>query len=112
MTLPKNFPNQGNPRHVGTLESLLAARSSLARIDGLGAFLLLGASMLLIAVLLEGGVSIAWSSKTSIALFTISGILWLAFAGNEWYFTSDRHRTEPIFPWRFVTNRVWMGTLM
>lgn len=68
--------------------------------------------MLLVAVLLEGGVSIAWSSATSIVLFVVSGVMWIAFVTNEWFLTSDKFRTEPIFPWRFLQDRAWMGTLL
>lgn len=68
--------------------------------------------MLLVAVLLEGGISIAWHSATAIVLFVVSGLMWISFIVIERYFTQNEHRTEPIFPWRFVQNRTWMGTLL
>ncbi|EKG16605.1 Major facilitator superfamily domain general substrate transporter [Macrophomina phaseolina MS6] len=110
--LPANFPHQGDPSYHPPSWRQRLSGPSLARLDVSGAFLLLGATMLLVAVLLEGGVSIAWSSATSIVLFVVSGVMWIAFVTNEWFLTSDKFRTEPIFPWRFLQDRAWMGTLL
>ena len=112
ITLPANFPHQGNPDYEAPSWGQRLSRPSLARLDITGAFLLLGATMLLVAVLLEDGVSNGWSSAAAIVTLTISGILWLAFVANEWFLTSDKYRTEPIFPWRFVQDRALMGTFM
>ncbi|PVI01633.1 MFS general substrate transporter [Periconia macrospinosa] len=112
ITLPSKFPHQSDPSYHSPSWRQRLSRASLARLDVSGAFLLLGATMLLVAVLLEGGVSIAWSSATSIILFVISGVMWIAFVANEWFFTKEKFRTEPIFPWRFLHDRAWMGTLI
>ena len=68
--------------------------------------------MLIVAVLLEGGTTIEWNSGTAIALFVVSGVLWILFMLNEWYFTKREGTLEPIFPWRFLKNRAWMGVLI
>ncbi|OMP88200.1 putative transporter C3H1.06c [Diplodia seriata] len=112
ITLPANFPHQGNPDYEAPSWGQRLSRPSLARLDITGAFLLLGATMLLVAVLLEDGVSNGWSSAAAIVTLTISEILWLAFVANEWFLTSDKYRTEPIFPWRFVQDRALMGTFI
>ncbi|KAL0260906.1 hypothetical protein SLS55_004598 [Diplodia seriata] len=94
ITLPANFPHQGNPDYEAPSWGQRLSRPSLARLD------------------ITGGVSIGWSSAAAIVTLTISGILWLAFVANEWFFTSDKHRTEPIFPWRFVQDRALMDTFI
>ena len=77
-----------------------------------GASFLLGATLLLVAVLLEAPNSFPWDSATSIAMLATSGVLWIAFFINERIVSSDKYRPEPIFPWHFLHNRVWMGTLL
>lgn len=112
IVLPASFPHQGDPTYQHPTWKDRISRGSLARLDVLGAFLLLGATMLLVAVLLEGGLSIAWNSGPAIALFVVSGVMWIAFVGNEWFFTKNERALEPIFPWRFIHNKPWMGTLL
>ena len=112
VVLPATFPYQGDPNYKHPTWRDRVARHSLARLDVAGAFLLLGATMLIVAVLLEGGLSIAWNSGPAIAFFVVSGVMWIAFLGNEWFFTKYERTLEPIFPWRFMHNKPWMGTLM
>lgn len=68
--------------------------------------------MTLVVVLLEGGVSFAWNSGATIALFTVSGVLWIAFVCTEWIVGKKDWKIEPIFPMKWLRNRVWMGTLL
>ncbi|THV49260.1 hypothetical protein BGAL_0204g00150 [Botrytis galanthina] len=110
--VPSGFPHQNNPNPRSRSLATKFSRSSLAKIDGLGVFLFLGASFLLVTVLLSAGNDFAWKSATTIVLFIISGFLWIAFAVNEWFVTNDKRIPEPIFPWRFVLNRKWMGALL
>jgi len=66
------------------------------RIDYAGAVTLTVSCSLLILALLEGGVSWAWSSTTSIALFATAAVLLVAFVQIE------RKVAEPILPlWIF-----------
>ncbi|TGO57255.1 hypothetical protein BELL_1354g00020 [Botrytis elliptica] len=75
--VPNGFPHQNNPNPRSRSLATKFSRSSLAKIDGLGVFLLL------VTVLLSAGNDFAWNSATTIVLFIISGFLWIAFAVNE-----------------------------
>lgn len=85
---------------------------SLKKADVFGAFLLLGASILVVAALQEGGVRFEWNSAIIIAFLTVSGIFWSAFFVWEWFASRENSTVEPMFPWRFFSNRIWMGTLI
>ncbi|KAH8724883.1 hypothetical protein GQ44DRAFT_727387 [Phaeosphaeriaceae sp. PMI808] len=111
--VPLGFPNQGNLTYKAPLYVRNAhVIGSLACLDGPGCFLILSATMLIVAVLLEGGTTFEWNSAVSIVLFVVSGILWILFMVNEWYLTKRDGTLEPIFPWRFLINRVDMGVLI
>lgn len=112
MIIPTNFPHHNKASYIApTLRQTFSA-ASLARLDGLGTFFLLGGTMLLITVLLEAGVSFAWNSATSISLLVVSAVFWVLFLINERLVSRENRRTKPIFPWRFFFCREWMGTLM
>ncbi|KAF6221940.1 hypothetical protein HO133_001908 [Letharia lupina] len=112
LSVPANFPYQGQPFYVTPGFRQKISKASLARLDLSGAFLLLGATLLLVTVLLEAPNEFSWHSKTAIALFVLSGVLGLLFLLNERMVTGDGWRPEPIFPWRFLFNRAWIGTLI
>jgi hypothetical protein len=83
------------------------------RLDMLGAGLLLAAALLLTTGLLEGGVQWEWKSAPSIVILIISGILWIAFFWWERLVAlKEEWKQEPMFPWRFLDNRQWMGVLL
>src|ERR1043166_3837813 len=76
------------------------------QIDYAGAFTLTAACSLLILALLEGGVSWAWGSPVSVALFAISGVLLAVFVQIE------RTVEEPILPlWIFRHRTLVAGNL-
>lgn len=83
-----------------------------ARIDFVGSLLLLVGSFTLLTALLEANVSFKWSSGAIIALLVVAVISWAAFFGWEWYITGANTRQEPLCPWSFFQNRVWLGILM
>lgn len=112
LSLPKNFPYQGQPFYVAPTFRQKISKASLARLDLSGAFLLLGATLLLVTVLLEAPNEFSWHSKTAIALFVLSGVLGLVFLVNERMVSNESWSPEPIFPWRFLFNRAWIGTLI
>lgn len=112
IAIPPDFPYQGMPNYVAPTWRQRLSRSSLARLDGSGAFLLLGATLLFVTVLLEAGTQFAWKSAASITCLVISGILWILFALNERILSKEQYKQEPIFPWRFLLNRPWMAVLM
>ncbi len=70
------------------------------RIDYAGAGTLTAACSLLILALLEGGVSWAWGSTTSLALFAASAVLLVAFVWIE------RTVAEPILPLWVFRHRI------
>ena len=110
--IPTNFPHQGQQSYVAPSLRQKFSVPSLSRLDFSGAFLLLGATLLLVTVLLEASSSFAWHSGTAISLLVVSAVLWVLFFVNERIVTSDKWRAEPVFPWRFLFNRAWIGTLL
>ena len=110
--VPENFPHQGQTSYVAPTFKDKLSRQSLSRLDVSGAFLLLGATLLLVTVLLEASNEFAWGSGTAISLLVVSAILWVLFLVNERIVTGEEWRAEPVFPWRFLVNRPWMGTLL
>ncbi|KAF7872913.1 uncharacterized protein EAF02_008984 [Botrytis sinoallii] len=77
ISVPSNFPYHGRPVLPHPITN------SLSRLNISGASLLLGATVLLVTVLLEAGIEFAWKSGTAIALIILSGILFVAFMLNE-----------------------------
>lgn len=108
ISMPPRFPYQNNPQYVAP--TFWQRVRSIRRLDVSGAILLLAASILLVTAILEGGVAFDWNSAASIVLFVLSGILFIAFAMNEGIV--EKHKQEPLFPWRFAKNRVWIGILL
>lgn len=84
----------------------------LARIDWLGAALLLGASVLLVAALENAGLRRPWSSGYVAGMLVVSGVLWLVLLAWQWKVTRDDGVREPVFPWRFIENRVPFGMML
>jgi len=108
LLLPRNFPYQDS--HHSKTNSI--AKSIWARIDWLGAFLLLGASVLLVAALENAGLRHPWKSALVAAPLAISGVMFLMLFGWEWKVTRDDGVREPVFPWRFIENRVSLGMML
>jgi MFS family permease len=80
-----------------------------AKIDYLGFFLLLAASVFLIVAIEEAGTSFAWDSVIVITfLFLSVSLLGTFFAWQRYLYLSMSPR-EPVFPWEFMKNRVLMG---
>jgi uncharacterized membrane protein HdeD (DUF308 family) len=88
------------------------SKSSLARLDLSGCFLLLAGSVLLVTAILQGGSDWSWDSATSIVLFILAGILFILFAGNEYFVSNEKRRQEPLFPTNWMANRVWLAVLL
>ena len=110
--VPANFPHHGQASYIAPTFKEKLSRKSLSRLDVCGAFLLLGATLLLVTVLLEASNEFAWASDTAISLLVVSAILWVLFFINERIVTGDEWRAEPVFPSRFLVNRPWMGILL
>ncbi|KAF7872250.1 hypothetical protein EAF04_003174 [Stromatinia cepivora] len=111
LSMPAAFPHHGNSSQGQPgLKTKLSIESFL-RIDALGTLLLLGASFLFVTSLLETSTKFSWGSPTTISLLVLSGVFLVAFLFWERYITISSSQQEPIFPWRFVHNRAWMGML-
>lgn len=87
------------------------SKSTLARVDLPGAFLLLVASVLLVFALEEGGSRYPWDSAAVIASLVLSGIAWIAFVVWEIWLETSPSIQEPIFPMRLLKSRVVAGMM-
>ncbi|KAF7880499.1 uncharacterized protein EAF02_007345 [Botrytis sinoallii] len=103
--LPGKFPYHGSSASSATTPW----QSLLKRVDFVGAFLLLSASVLVITALLEVSTVFTWSSATTVCLLTISGLIWIGFIVWEWFVGSSKDIQEPMFPRVLLENRTWMG---
>ena len=114
LTIPAGFPNHGQPDSRRPTPDTLRSKAPWKRLDLAGVMLLLVASMFLVTAILQGGDGQAsWSSPMIIVLLILSGISWIAFVFWERYITKMQGQAvEPVFPWRFVYNRVWAGMLL
>ena len=109
LSLPASFPYQRN-RSEGLLTSFDMA--GVRKIDFLGAFLLLAASVLLVVALEEGGTEYPWKSATVLSLFCVSILLWIIFFILQKSTYGQKSKQEPVLPWRLLTNRHTMGFLL
>ena len=80
--------------------------------DYCGAFLILSASILLVAALAESGNQYFWSSATVLSMLCLSAATALAFVAwirfSAYYFTV----TESIVPWRLASSRFALAALL
>lgn len=109
---PKSFPHLSNAHGGAGKPKETSHLKSFARLDIVGCLLLFSGSLLLVTVLLESGSSFSWSSAASIVLVVLSVLLLGVFFIVERFLTNEKRTQEPIFPWRFIFNRVWIGTLL
>ncbi|RDH15403.1 MFS general substrate transporter [Aspergillus niger ATCC 13496] len=113
LVLPNRFPYHNEPSKEKTMSSVLASlRQMIQRVDLLGSSLLLVATILLVTALEEANEEYTWNSAFTIVLLIISGLAWIAFLLWERRVTLYSKHIEPVFPWRFVCNRVWVRMLL
>ncbi|RAH86595.1 MFS general substrate transporter, partial [Aspergillus japonicus CBS 114.51] len=110
--LPNNFPHHNKPRVSAGLDLTGSLRKSFLRVDILGATLLLAATLLLVTALDEANEQYVWRSAFTITLLVVSGTLWVIFVAWERRVTRSTGSREPVFPWRFFQNRVWIAMLL
>ena len=79
-------------------------RARLAHIDILGAVLMLGATSTLVMAINFGGLMFEWHSATVIALFSVSGALYLAL-GCQQAFSFGVAARNRIIPWDVLVAR-------
>jgi hypothetical protein len=87
------------------------SKRALERVDLLGAFLILVASVLLVFALEEGGSRYPWDSAAVIASFVLSGFAWVAFVAWEIWLEKSNSVQEPIFPMRLLKSHVVAGMM-
>ncbi|KAH8886999.1 drug resistance transporter EmrB/QacA subfamily [Thozetella sp. PMI_491] len=81
------------------------SRSTLARVDALGMFLLLASSILLVFALEQGGTRYPWNSAAVISTLVIAIMLGIAFVLWEMYIDQPSTVVEPVFPPHLLKNR-------
>ncbi len=112
LLLPSNFPIIDRKTTSTGAPIKVSIKSVFARIDFLGAFLLLGASVLLVAALENAGLRKPWKSPLVAAMLAVSGALWVVFLMWEWLVARKDSIMEPMFPTRFLEHRVVLGLML
>lgn len=112
LTIPSGFPHHGQPSYVPRKARQLVSKITTTRLDSLGTFLLLSASLLLVTGLQIVGLKYAWDSAAVLSLLIISVPLWPAFLCWEWYISRQTSSTEPVLPFRFIKNRIWIAMIL
>jgi len=107
-SIPFSFPYKHSPRYFKTISS----RRTWNRVDLLGAFMSLAASILLVFGLQEAGVKDRWRSGAIISTLVLSGVLWIGFLWWERRVELRKGACEPMFPWRLACNRFFLGLLL
>lgn len=110
--MPNGFPYHGRPREERLNSHRTLSKSLFRRLDLFGTALLLVATVLLVAALEEANMNYPWSSPFVISALTISGVGWIVFFFWEHRITRHAKFCEPVFPWRFVENRVLAGMIL
>ncbi|KAF2465948.1 MFS multidrug transporter-like protein [Lindgomyces ingoldianus] len=110
--LPNGFPYHSQRALRGEENAESKPKHVIQRIDFPGAILLLLGTLSLTTALQETGRTYAWKSAFTISLLTISGVLWILFLIWERKVTMDSGTMQPVFPWRFMKNRPWLGLLL
>ncbi|KAF2009361.1 MFS multidrug transporter-like protein [Aaosphaeria arxii CBS 175.79] len=110
--LPSNFPFHGNASRPRKTARELLSKETMRRVDFLGAFLLLLASLSLTAAFEEAGSRYPWKSAYVITLLAVSGVLWTLLLIWEWYITIKGVYVQPVLPWRFMVNRAMLSLLL
>lgn len=110
--LPNNFPYHGKPTPSQNTWKTKFSKQSRAKIDGVGATLLLFATLSITAAFGEAGSRFPWKSAYVISLLSVSGLLWITLLTWERYVTNRSTTMEPVLPWRFFKNRTMLSLLM
>jgi hypothetical protein len=110
--LPNSFPYKPTATTAGARFYDKFTLSSLARLDILGAFLLLAASILLVFGFEEAGARYPWGSAAVLSTLIIGGVLLIAFVVWEKIVAAERFVQDPVFPLRLLKDRRFVGMTM
>lgn len=113
VVLPRSFPYKMDSGIAGSrrLTDGFTLRS-LARLDVIGALLLLSASVLLVFGFEEAGTRFPWDSVAVLSTLVIGVVLLVAFVIWEEVIAGDKHVQEPVFPMRLMKDRRFVGMLL
>lgn len=109
VSMPSSFPYKSE-KSEGMFKSFNMA--AVRRIDFLGAFLLLAASILFVSAVEEGGTEYPWKSAVVLTLLCISVVLWFLFFGWQKLASGRPSSQEPVLPWRLLTDRFTLAFLL
>ncbi|KAI0010006.1 major facilitator superfamily MFS-1 [Xylariaceae sp. FL0662B] len=110
--MPRDFGFSGiSGYHPHTWDRIIS-KSTLAKVDIPGTFLLLFAVLSLTAGFEEADSEFPWKSAYVITLLVVSACFWAVLLLWERFVTLCRSVREPVLPWRFFTNRVMIGVLL
>lgn len=107
--IPAGFPHHQEQTHPTEVSQ---RPRPLARLDIPGCLLLLLATMSIVAAFQEAGSRFPWGSAYFISLLVVSVLLWLSLVIWERRVTLENATREPVLPWRFLTSRFIVGTLL
>ncbi|EPE26248.1 MFS general substrate transporter [Glarea lozoyensis ATCC 20868] len=108
--MPSRFPHQRTP--LPDRKQSVLTRNNFRRVDVLGFFFLLGASILVVTALQEGGTRYPWTSPVTLVLLVVGIVFWFFFGFWEWYQSKRKTPQEPVMPWRLATNRYVAGLFL
>ena len=100
----------GQPDFASRMQAKFS-RETIRKVDFIGMFSLLAASVLLVFALESGGTRYPWKSRTTISTLVLSGILWIVFIAWEMYLERTKTTQEPIFPMGLLKARL-LASLM
>jgi hypothetical protein len=111
------LPSDFSKADVGVWKRLRSrfTGEKFGRIDLLGCFLMLGASILVVFALEEAGTRYSWGSAAIVGSLVVAAVAWGGFVGWEvWIEWKQKGsgRQEPIFPMRHLKSRVLAGMLL
>lgn len=111
--LPNNFPNLSRERGVRqpSMRDRLT-KTSIARLDLLGAAILLSSSVLLVFGFEEAGSRYPWNSPAVVSTIAVGGCLFLVFCACEYVVGKPRYPQEPVFPLRLMRDRQFVGLIL
>ena len=108
VSMPANFPYQSKSEGLPKSFTIQA----LKKVDFLGAFLILAASILFVSAVEEGGTEYSWTSAVVLSLLSISVMLWILFFAWQRLLTNWQNIREPVLPGRLLTDRFTLGFLL
>ncbi|KAB5513119.1 drug resistance transporter EmrB/QacA subfamily [Coniochaeta sp. 2T2.1] len=107
--LPAHFPYKPTAATAASRWHDKFTFKSLARLDLLGAFLLLASSILLVFGFEEAGARYPWGSAAVLSTLILGAVLLIAFVFWEKIVAHERFAQDPVFPLRLIKDRRFVG---